>query len=128
MVTHRVTEVTGAGLIHTKGDANPTADVWDIQPAMVRGSVAWRVPRLGYLLVFLSQPAGIGALACCLVRVVPAVGRCSSNRTTGGGDERRRGRHAATGRRRGTVRPVHPDHQHARLKWIRNRCPDSSAY
>jgi signal peptidase len=67
VVTHRVTEVTAAGLIHTKGDANPTADVWDIRPDMVRGSVAWQVPRLGYLLVFLKQPAGIGALAGSLL-------------------------------------------------------------
>jgi signal peptidase len=67
VVTHRVTDVTAAGLIHTKGDANATADVWDITPAMVRGSVARGVPRLGYLLVFLRQPAGIGALGCSVI-------------------------------------------------------------
>jgi signal peptidase len=67
VVTHRVTEITAGGIIHTKGDANPTADVWDIRPAMVRGSVAWHAPRLGYLLIFLKQPAGIGALATSIL-------------------------------------------------------------
>jgi signal peptidase len=66
VVTHRVTGVTSTGLIHTKGDANATADVWNIRPDMVQGQVIRAVPRLGYLLVFLRQPAGIGALACSL--------------------------------------------------------------
>jgi signal peptidase len=50
LVTHRITEITVSGLIHTKGDANRTADE------------AMSVPRLGYLLVFLKQPSGIAAL------------------------------------------------------------------
>jgi signal peptidase len=64
VVTHRVTDVTAAGLIHTKGDANRSADLWDIRPDMVRGTVARAIPRLGFVLVFLKQPAGIGALGC----------------------------------------------------------------
>lgn len=69
VVTHRVVDVTSAGLIHTKGDANATADVWNIKPTMVRGEVVRGVPRLGYLLVFLRQPAGLGALACALFSI-----------------------------------------------------------
>lgn len=61
LVTHRVTELKN-GKIHTKGDANRTADVWDIRPNQVQGVVAERLPRLGYLFVFLRQPSGIASL------------------------------------------------------------------
>jgi len=61
VVTHRISAVRH-GRIHTKGDANRTADVGTIRPDQVQGTLARRVPRLGYLLVFLKQPAGVGAL------------------------------------------------------------------
>jgi signal peptidase len=103
LVTHRVTEISAAGIIHTKGDANPTADVWDIRPDMVRGSVAWHVPLLGYLLVFLKQPAGIGALASSLLALImlwslffgeqPAAPKLVRTRRTS--HRRGSGRHAA---------------------------------
>jgi signal peptidase len=61
IVTHRVTDLRG-GVIHTKGDANRTADVWDIRPNQVQGVYVMRLPRLGYLMVFLRQPTGIAAV------------------------------------------------------------------
>jgi signal peptidase I len=67
VVTHRITDVTPAGLIHTKGDANRTADVWDIRREQVRGSVALKLSGLGYLAVFLHQPAGLGSLALSIL-------------------------------------------------------------
>lgn len=70
VVTHRVTEVTAAGFIHTKGDANRTADVWDIRADMVQGTVERGLPGLGFVLVFLKQPAGIGALGCSVLALV----------------------------------------------------------
>jgi signal peptidase len=70
VVTHRVTDVTKAGLIHTKGDANSTADVWDIRPDQVQGTVQFKIKSLGYFVVFLQQPAGIGALATLIFAVV----------------------------------------------------------
>jgi signal peptidase len=61
LVTHRVAAVRH-GVIRTKGDANRTADLWHIQPGMVRGAVSHRIPHLGYALVFLKQPAGVAAV------------------------------------------------------------------
>lgn len=61
LVTHRVTDVR-SGKIHTKGDANRTADVWDIRPDQVHGVFARRLPRLGYLIVFLRQPTGVASV------------------------------------------------------------------
>jgi signal peptidase len=61
LVTHRVTDLQG-GKVHTKGDANPTADVWDIRPDQVQGVFVMSVPYLGYLLFFLKQPAGIASV------------------------------------------------------------------
>jgi signal peptidase I len=69
VVTHRVTDITPTGLIHTKGDANRTADVWDIRHDQVRGSVAMSVPLIGYLLVFLHQPAGVASMALAALAI-----------------------------------------------------------
>jgi signal peptidase I len=70
VVTHRVTAVTPSGLIHTKGDANRTADVWQIRPDQVQGSVMFRVKALGYVLVFLRQPTGAAATLALVVALV----------------------------------------------------------
>jgi signal peptidase len=68
VVTHRVTDVSAQG-IHTKGDANGSADVWDIRPDQVRGRVVGNVPYLGYLLVYLRQPTGSASLLAALAGV-----------------------------------------------------------
>jgi signal peptidase len=59
-VTHRITDLRST-VIHTKGDANRTADVWDIRPNQVQGIVVVKLPLLGYLLVFLRKPVGVTA-------------------------------------------------------------------
>jgi signal peptidase len=74
LVTHSVIDFKG-GVIHTKGDANRTADVWNIRPDQVQGVVLRRLPRLGYLFVFLKQPLGLASvlfagIALVLVRKV----------------------------------------------------------
>lgn len=70
VVSHRVTDVTSAGIIHTKGDANRSDDVWNIRPDQVQGSVMFKVKALGYLVVFLQQPSGIGVIACLFFAIV----------------------------------------------------------
>jgi signal peptidase I len=69
VVTHRITSITPVGLIHTKGDANRSADAWNIHPDQVRGSVAMSVPLVGYLLVFLHQPAGVASMALAALAI-----------------------------------------------------------
>jgi signal peptidase len=69
LVTHRVTDIQ-SGKIHTKGDANRTADAWDISPDQVQGVVVQRLPRFGYLIVFLRQPTGIASLLILGVAVM----------------------------------------------------------
>jgi len=66
VVTHRVTEVTAAG-IHTKGDANRTADVWTIRPDQVKGHVVVTLHGFGYLAVYFQQPTGIASVATALI-------------------------------------------------------------
>lgn len=61
VVTHRIRSVRD-GVIQTKGDANRTADLWHVPTSWVRGVVVHRVPYLGYALVFLKQPTGVGAV------------------------------------------------------------------
>ncbi len=60
VVTHRIAGLAG-GLVQTKGDANTSIDTWNIRPNQVKGVKIAVIPGLGYLLVFLQQPAGIGA-------------------------------------------------------------------
>ena len=76
LVTHSVIDVKG-GKIHTKGDANRTADVWEIRPDQVQGVVIRRFPRMGYVLVFLRQPVGIASVVIGLL-VLMLLGRLFS--------------------------------------------------
>jgi signal peptidase len=69
LVTHRIIEITPDG-IKTKGDANRTADVWTIPPDFVQGVVAFNIPKGGFVALFLSQPAGIGAVLLAVVCLV----------------------------------------------------------
>jgi signal peptidase len=61
VVTHRIKRITKDG-IYTKGDANPTRDPWVITAGMVQGRVVHYVPKLGFVMYFLKQRAGIAAL------------------------------------------------------------------
>jgi signal peptidase len=61
LVTHRVASIS-AGVIHTKGDANESADVWNIAPSMVQGSLQWRLPYMGYVAVYFQHPLGLASL------------------------------------------------------------------
>ena len=61
LVTHSVIEFKN-GVIRTKGDANRTPDAWEIRPDQVQGVVVRRLPRLGYLFIFLRQPLGIASV------------------------------------------------------------------
>lgn len=61
IVTHRIVEITEPGaqpVVRTKGDANHVPDPW---VARIKDEKAWRVynsvPRVGYLLASLRQPA-----------------------------------------------------------------------
>ena len=102
VVTHRVVEVTAGGIIHTKGDANATADVWDIRPTW--SAARWPGTSPGWATCWSFSgsrpasarwPARCSRSACC--------GRCSSasNRQRGmaapnQAAARRPGRHAAS--------------------------------
>ena len=68
VVTHRIAGLDG-GLIQTKGDANKTLDTWNIRPNQVEGVRIATVPKVGYLLVFLQQPAGLGATLLAFVSI-----------------------------------------------------------
>ena len=98
LVTHRVTDVTSAGVVHTKGDANATADVWDVSPDQVEGVQRWVVPRLGYAIVFLRDPHGLGAVLCLLVALFLIVHTLLAARRGEGPFDAVLGRHAGGSR------------------------------
>jgi len=69
LVTHRITQITANG-VHTKGDANRTADVWTIPEPYVEGVVRWHAPGLGFAVVFLKQPTGLVSIGLMLIALV----------------------------------------------------------
>jgi signal peptidase len=76
VVTHRITDVTSTGLVHTKGDGNRTADVWSIRPNQVQGKVTQGIPFAGYVIVYLKQPAGIASVVTVAVALLLLWGLC----------------------------------------------------
>jgi signal peptidase I len=66
LVTHRVHAIRGDA-VKTKGDANRTPDPWTVAPDQVVGTVRHTLPRMGYVMVYLQQPAGIGSLVSALL-------------------------------------------------------------
>ena len=71
LITHRVKQIRISGdeaRFVTKGDANNTSERWSIPADGTVGLVTYRLPRLGYLLVWLGHP-----FAKLLLLVVPAV-------------------------------------------------------
>ena len=75
LVTHRLTKITAQG-IHTKGDGNRTADVWNIRPDQVEGVGVTHLAHLGYVLVFLKQPSGVLGVMTSALSVVLLWGIC----------------------------------------------------
>jgi signal peptidase len=61
LVSHRVVSVADGG-IRTKGDANRSADAWTLRPDQVVGVVRGSLPRFGYVVVFMHQPAGVAGV------------------------------------------------------------------
>jgi signal peptidase I len=108
IVTHRIYSIRH-GQIRTKGDANPTPDAWSITSAQVRGIVVTSVPLVGYGIVFLKQPAGIGAVMTAALTLIllwdlffsAAQGPTASSPL--GGAKSRRGAHRAKSRFRGAT-------------------------
>ena len=71
--THRIVAVDAGG-ISTKGDANPSPDLGQIQPSSIVGRVVAVVPFGGYVATIFRQPAGIVALLLVIVAVYLAWG------------------------------------------------------
>lgn len=55
IITHRIIEKTAHGYI-TKGDNNNVEDDDIVKPENIIGEVKFSIPRLGYLINFLSRP------------------------------------------------------------------------
>ncbi len=68
VLTHRVYS-DRAGVIVTKGDANSTPDPWTTRRGAVVGTPDAVVPRLGYLLEYLKQPAGVASVVTLVATV-----------------------------------------------------------
>jgi signal peptidase len=61
LITHRVRKITMKGnniAFETKGDANTSVEDWKVARDGTIGLVLYRVPKLGYVLVYVHGPIG----------------------------------------------------------------------
>lgn len=78
VITHRLMGINPDGSDTTKGDANTTLDPWTISRVGIIGGVVHSMPWLGYWLVYIKQPAGLGSIIAaiiCLTCIWGAVGQ-----------------------------------------------------
>jgi signal peptidase I len=71
LITHRVRRVNARGenlSFTTKGDANNTVETWQIHRHGSIGRVEYRLPKLGYVVAWISGPA-----ARLFLVVIPAI-------------------------------------------------------
>lgn len=71
LITHRVRRVHANGdevSFTTKGDANNTVETWQVAQQGGIGRVEYRLPKLGYVVAWISKPAGR-----LLLVVIPAL-------------------------------------------------------
>jgi signal peptidase len=88
-IIHRVVEkidLNGTLYFKTKGDNNPSEDPWLLPAGNVVGVYAWRIPYMGYPILFLRSPYGLALVVvlALLPLVKPIIGRLG-----GGGCERK---------------------------------------
>ena len=69
VITHRVVAVDRSGT-NTKGDANRSSDAWTLPNQAIHGVVTARIPKFGYVVVFLQQTTGLLSIATCLITLV----------------------------------------------------------
>ena len=75
-VTHRLIKIDKQGLLHTKGDANRTPDVWALPPSRVQGVVDRVLPKMGYVLIFLHQRTGVAGVMTSALSLILLWGIC----------------------------------------------------
>ena len=89
--THRVIEVDDSEAdvwLHTKGDANATADAAPVPLASVIGRVTLIVPLAGYLIALLATPTGILSFLAFAVALLLVIGELEMAGSAGGGQPR----------------------------------------
>jgi len=98
VVTHRVYRESG-GTIRTKGDANPTEDPWTLRASQVVGIPTAIIPDGGYIVVYLSQPAGAASVVTFTIMITLLWGLCFPSRPADADREPERRTHRRTGPR-----------------------------
>lgn len=69
-VTHRVVQINEESqTVITKGDANGNTDGSPVSYSQIEGKVAFQIPLLGYISIYLKTPTGI-AVICGLMVVI----------------------------------------------------------
>ncbi len=75
VIVHRWIGMNADGTLKTKGDANTSADTWNLNKADVIGGVVWSMPKLGYWIKYFQSPLLLGVLPfvamCCFMLLCP---------------------------------------------------------
>lgn len=85
-MVHRVFDVrfeNGKPVFTTKGDNLPSPDGWLLPAENVIGVCVWRIPYIGYPVLFLRTPYGIATVAAILMLIILLPQRKKSGREVG---------------------------------------------
>lgn len=81
VVTHRIvnkeSDTVSSSIYTTKGDNNISVDANSVYTSMINGKVLFRIPKVGYIYNFLSNPINfiICMVGCVVVLILGNVGR-----------------------------------------------------
>lgn len=71
MVTHRIAEInTEDQTVVTKGDANDIVDGSPVAYSDIVGKVAFHLPWIGYISIYIKTPIGIGVICGVLIAII----------------------------------------------------------
>lgn len=93
--THRVVEVDASEAdvwLHTKGDANTTADAAPVPVTSVIGTVPISVPLAGFLIAMMTSPAGVVSFLAYAVALLFAIWWLEEAESTAADERRLAGR------------------------------------
>lgn len=73
LIVHRAVEIfenEGILYLKTKGDNNPSPDLWEVNDSNLVGKVVWSIPYLGHIPLFVHTPTGMTIIIILIVILI----------------------------------------------------------
>ena len=79
LVTHRIVKINENGSLVTKGDANNTCDIGEVNEDQLQGKVILKLSRLGTIIQMLKQNIILVILVLIVIMFIPEIIKKSKN-------------------------------------------------